>query len=90
LLGLGAFHDRVFTDCLNHDEEITPLHLARVIVRNSAQLLYRLLLATGDGISMDKSLAVHYYKLSADKGKAFVQFHSGRSFAPGDGISMNQ
>jgi TPR repeat protein len=40
-----------------------------------AQLTYSIMLATGDGIPMNKSIAAHYYKLSVDQGKIQAQLH---------------
>jgi TPR repeat protein len=48
------------------------------------------MLARGEGISMNKSLAVHYYKLSADQGFAAAQYNYGFMLARGEGISMNK
>jgi TPR repeat protein len=53
-------------------------------------LNYGLLLAKGDGIPMNKSLATYYFKLSADQGIAEAQFNYGLSLARGDGIAMNK
>jgi TPR repeat protein len=39
---------------------------------------------------MNKSLAAHYYKLSADQGNARAQFNYGFMLLHGDGISMNK
>jgi TPR repeat protein len=39
---------------------------------------------------MNKSLAVHYFKLSADQGNSYGQLCYGARLACGDGISMNK
>jgi hypothetical protein len=39
---------------------------------------------------MNKSLAAHYFKMSADQGNAFAQLNYGFFLANGDGISMNK
>jgi TPR repeat protein len=51
---------------------------------------YGVLLYDGNGISMNKSLAAHHYKLSADQGYAHAQFAYGVSLANGAGISINK
>jgi TPR repeat protein len=38
-----------------------------------AQFNYRILLARGEGVSMNKLHAAHYFKLSADQGNAQAQ-----------------
>jgi TPR repeat protein len=43
----------------------------------SAQCKYGWCLQNGDGVPMDKTLAVHYYKLSADQGDAAGQLNYG-------------
>jgi TPR repeat protein len=43
----------------------------------NAQFHYAVRLADGDGIAMDKLLAAHYYKLSADQGHPDAQFSYG-------------
>jgi TPR repeat protein len=48
------------------------------------------MLEKDEGISTNKSLAVHYYKLSADQGFAKAQFHEGFMLAKAEGISMNR
>jgi TPR repeat protein len=40
------------------------------------------------GFCKNKSLAVHYYKLSADQGNAEAQFYYGFMLRRGEGISM--
>jgi TPR repeat protein len=55
-----------------------------------AQFRYGVLLYDGDGISTNKSLAAHYYKLSADQGHAEAQFRYGVLLDRGDGITMNK
>jgi TPR repeat protein len=39
---------------------------------------------------MDKSLAAHYYKLSADHGHAIAQFNYAVLLEAGDGIAMDK
>jgi TPR repeat protein len=39
---------------------------------------------------MDKSLAVHYYKLSADQGHPYAQFNYAVLLDTGDGIAMDK
>jgi TPR repeat protein len=48
------------------------------------------LLAKGEGIAMNKSLAAHYFKLSADQGFAQAQLHYGLLLLTGEGITMNK
>jgi TPR repeat protein len=55
-----------------------------------AQFNYGLMLYTGDGIVMSKSLAAYYFKLSADQGDAQSQSAYGMMLRDGDGIVMNK
>jgi TPR repeat protein len=48
------------------------------------------MLLRGDGIDMDKSLAAHYLKLSADQGDSSAQVAYGLMLYRGDGIDMNK
>jgi TPR repeat protein len=48
------------------------------------------MLNNGDGILINKSLAAHYYRLSADQGIAVAQFNYGLMLNNGDGISINK
>jgi TPR repeat protein len=48
------------------------------------------MLHEGDGIPMNKSLAAHYFKLSADQGDPTSQFKYGVMLHEGDGIPMNK
>jgi TPR repeat protein len=48
------------------------------------------MLSQGEDILMNKSLAVHYFKLSADQGNASAQCHYGFMLARGEGISMTE
>jgi TPR repeat protein len=48
------------------------------------------MLANGEGISMTKSLEVHYDKLSAHQGNAAVQYNDGLMLEQGESISMNK
>jgi TPR repeat protein len=48
------------------------------------------MLSHGEGISMNRSYAAHYYKLSADQGYAEAQFDYGMMLSHGEGISMNR
>jgi TPR repeat protein len=41
----------------------------------TAQLLYGSMLFSGDDIEMNKSLAAHYFKMSADQGNVNAQFN---------------
>jgi TPR repeat protein len=52
----------------------------------AAQFQYGSLLTRGEGISMNKSLAVHYHRLSADQGDAQTQFNYGLMRTRGEGI----
>jgi TPR repeat protein len=56
----------------------------------NAENHYGACLVCGDGISINKSLAVHYFKLSADHGNADSHFNYGLVLAHGDGILMNK
>jgi TPR repeat protein len=56
----------------------------------AAQCNYGFLLCTGNGIAMDKSLAAHYFKLSADQGDASAQFNYAVLLQMGDGIAMDK
>jgi TPR repeat protein len=55
-----------------------------------AQCNYGGMPARGEGISVNKSLAVQYYKLSADQDKADGQLNYGFMLDSGEGISMNK
>jgi TPR repeat protein len=48
------------------------------------------MLLRGDGISMNQSLAAHYFKLSADQGEAKTQFEYGLILSCGEGISRDK
>jgi TPR repeat protein len=48
------------------------------------------MLESGEGIVMNKSLAVQYSKLSADQGNAAAQYIYGYMLDRGEGISMNK
>jgi hypothetical protein len=48
------------------------------------------MLFRGDGISINKSLATHYFKLSVDQGQAEAQFGYGIILSHGNGISVNK
>jgi TPR repeat protein len=39
---------------------------------------------------MNKTLAAHYYKLSADQGDAIAQHNYGRCLDKGEGVEMNK
>jgi TPR repeat protein len=55
-----------------------------------AHCTHAIVLEEGDGIAMDKSPAVHYFKLSADQGDAGAQFNYGILLEKGDGTPMNK
>jgi TPR repeat protein len=48
------------------------------------------MLAQGEGILMNKSHAVHYFKSSADQGNAVAQFNYSIMLSQGEGILMNK
>jgi hypothetical protein len=47
-------------------------------------------MSRGNGIEMNKSLAAHYFKLSANGGEVQAQFNSGVMLFDSDGIEMNK
>jgi TPR repeat protein len=48
------------------------------------------MLSHGHAISMNQSLAVHYFKLSADRGDEMSQVNYGLMFYHGNDISMKK
>jgi TPR repeat protein len=53
-----------------------------------AQFNYGVLLATGNGIQMNKSLAAHYFRLSADDGLSEAQYRYAQ--IPIDGVEAEK
>jgi TPR repeat protein len=52
--------------------------------------MYGLILSEGRGIPMDKSLAVHYHKFSADQGHSLAQSRYAFMLDEGEGIAMDK
>jgi TPR repeat protein len=48
------------------------------------------MLLKGEGVLMNRSLALHYFQSSADQGNAPAQFAYGLILSPGEGILMNK
>jgi TPR repeat protein len=48
------------------------------------------MLKKGEGISINESLAVHYYKSSADHGNAVAQRNYGIMLSKGEGVSITK
>jgi TPR repeat protein len=48
------------------------------------------LIESGDGIPIDKSLAAHYFKLAADQGYAAAQTNYRTLLEDGDGIPIDR
>jgi TPR repeat protein len=57
---------------------------------SQAQFSYGSLLFRGEGVSMNKSLAAHYFKLSRDQGDARTQCLYGVLLSTAEGVPMNE
>jgi hypothetical protein len=55
-----------------------------------AQVNHGLILVQGDGIAVNKSLAVHYLEMSANQGQTHAQIVLGQMLFRGDGIEVNK